>query len=307
MSSIPKNFNSLKKDELRSLAKLIDEKHQEALNNLAQKEKEKESFKGALEAHILLQQQQQRQQEQNAMEDEAREAEDPKIVELTRMVNDIMIDMRAHVNECNNAQVSRVDIFYGNSEQETDDWLYAIKRYFKYKCIEDDEQRVMIASSYFRRSAASFFEALEKSKPDGVAWDELERRLRERFMASADKVKLRQSLRCLKQTTGIDDYIGMFRELTSRVDDMSESDKIVYFIDGLKPLTQRELRKVAPSSLEDAYAAAEKSEETIEQDRKQTRRSSNRKRLSKGGENELAAVGRVLRARNKENQPIASS
>ena len=66
-----------------------------------------------------------------------------------------------------------------------------------------------------------------------------------------------RQLRKLKQTGTVREYVKKFSGLMLDIKDMSEEDKLFYFIEGLKPWARTELQRQRVQDLATAQTAAE--------------------------------------------------
>jgi hypothetical protein len=68
----------------------------------------------------------------------------------------------------------------------------------------------------------------------------------------------RQSLKRLRHTGSIRDYVKQFTTLMLDISDMSEKDRLFLFMDGLKKWAEQELTRQGVKHLASALAAAER-------------------------------------------------
>lgn len=90
------------------------------------------------------------------------------------------------------------------------------------------------------------------------SWDDLKRELKNQFLPENVEFIARRKLRQLRQTGTVRDYVKQFSALMLDIRDMSEKDKLFYFIEGLKPWVHMELQRQRVQDLASAMAAAER-------------------------------------------------
>lgn len=90
------------------------------------------------------------------------------------------------------------------------------------------------------------------------SWDDFQRELKNQFLPENVEFIARRKLRQLRQTGTVRDYVKQFSALMLDIRDMSEKDKLFYFIEGLKPWVQMELQRQRVQDLASAMAAAER-------------------------------------------------
>ena len=78
----------------------------------------------------------------------------------------------------------------------------------------------------------------------------------------------------LKQQGSLKEYFIEYKKLANQLDDMSETDKVINFIEGLKTSTAAHIRYKQKSTIEEAYEEAEKYE-AFSQETKITNSSTN--------------------------------
>ena len=67
------------------------------------------------------------------------------------------------------------------------------------------------------------------------SWEELKKELKSQFFPENVEYMVRHHLRDLKQIGTIIDYVKKFLALMLDIKDMSEKDKLFFFLEGLKP------------------------------------------------------------------------
>ncbi|KAL0292386.1 UNVERIFIED_CONTAM: hypothetical protein Sangu_3254400 [Sesamum angustifolium] len=89
-------------------------------------------------------------------------------------------------------------------------------------------------------------------------WEVLKKELKDQFLPCNTSWLARESLRNLKHTGTVREFVKEFSSLMLDVRDMSEEDKLFNFMAGLKPWAQTELRRQGVKDLPTAIAAADR-------------------------------------------------
>ncbi|KAA0055407.1 uncharacterized protein E5676_scaffold1428G00300 [Cucumis melo var. makuwa] len=89
-------------------------------------------------------------------------------------------------------------------------------------------------------------------------WDDLKRELCSQFFPENVEILARRKLRELKHTGSIREYVKRFMGLMLDIRDMSEKDKVLCFVEGLRPWVKTKLYEQRVQDLTSAYAVAER-------------------------------------------------
>ena len=98
---------------------------------------------------------------------------------------------------------------------------------------------------------------LKGQRPAIETWDVLKRELKGQFSPGNASWLARESLKKLKHTDSVRDYVKEFSSLMLDIKNMADEDKLFNFISGLQPWAQTELRRQAARDLPAAIAAAD--------------------------------------------------
>ena len=88
-------------------------------------------------------------------------------------------------------------------------------------------------------------------------WEILKKELKDQFLPTNTAWMARESLKKLKQTGSIRDYVTDFSSLILDIKDMSEVDKLFNFMSGLQGWAQTEQKRQGVQDLPSAMAAAD--------------------------------------------------
>jgi hypothetical protein len=183
-------------------------------------------------------------------------------------------------------KVERPPTFHGTKRTRTAiDWLNKMERYLVLTKVPDDA-KTMFASSYLDRTAAEWFDTMVPAqyKQVGYTWPAFRELFAARFREVNDETKqITEFFRISQASTkdgSMEGYIERFTELyTVLGSQINESVAKQRFIDGLKPLTQQDVRRGNPKSLNDAILLADEAEDAF------TRRHSEKERGNPKTEN----------------------
>ncbi|KAJ7947138.1 Retrotransposon protein, putative, Ty3-gypsy subclass [Quillaja saponaria] len=112
--------------------------------------------------------------------------------------------------------------------------------------MDSEEAKVTTATMYLAGDAKLWWRTKYVDIQDGGCvidtWEDLRRELKAQFFLENVEYIARRNLRELKQTGTIREYVKRFAGLMLDIRDMSEKDKMFYFLEGLKPWARTELQ-----------------------------------------------------------------
>ena len=143
---------------------------------------------------------------------------------------------------------------------EVDTWLREVQRQFNHYGVSvfpDHATRIKYAVQWLNGAALDWWESEVKSAATPCSsWDDFVERIRDRYRPQMPAELARQRLRTLKQTGHVSAYCNLFLQLTSRIPDKSEGDKIFEFKQGLDRAFAVKVAEAKPSTLHEAIEAA---------------------------------------------------
>lgn len=152
---------------------------------------------------------------------------------------------------------------YGGAREakELDNFLFDMEQYFKAVKIDVEETKVTTATMYLTGDAKLWwrtkYDEIEKGTCTIDSWERLKEELKLQFFPENVEYNARRALRDLKHTGTIREYVKQFSALMLDIKDMSEKDKLFFFLEGLKPWARIELQRQRVQDLTHAQAAAE--------------------------------------------------
>ena len=101
---------------------------------------------------------------------------------------------------------------------------------------KNDRKKVILASSFLKDAALHRFQAAEKLNPR-MEWEKFEKIMIESYKPLDSEERIREKLKNLRQSNNFNDYLNKFRIIINQVKSMKETDKKIYFMDGLEDST----------------------------------------------------------------------
>lgn len=159
-------------------------------------------------------------------------------------------------------------------------WIFDVERYFGLSHIADDMERIIIASSYLKKSADIWWRQYSMSVNQGIAapittWEDFKNKLEREFAPKDGIVSIRDKLWELvlkAYKMEVNSYISEFRKLTVQLPHMTEEEKIYDFTRGLRFRTKAEVECRQPGDLNEAMYIAVRYEASFERRNKGLRR-----------------------------------
>lgn len=145
--------------------------------------------------------------------------------------------------------------FSGQPFENVKEWIYTTNRMLEISPYSDKE-KTLVASNYLKDLALQEYMLHEQAKGH-MTWDNFKKFMKDRFTPKNQSEIIRNKMSTLKQLGNLKEYYIEYRKLANQLEDMSETDKIKGFVDGLKPSTSAWVRFSQKKSLEEAYEAAE--------------------------------------------------
>ena len=124
------------------------------------------------------------------------------------------------------------------SAKELENFLWDMEQFFRAAQVADEE-KVSITGMYLMGDAKLWWRTrlkgdAESGRPQISTWETLKRELKEQFLPTNAAWLARESLRILKQTGTVRDYVKEFSSLMLDIKNMSEEDKLFNFVSGLQ-------------------------------------------------------------------------
>ena len=147
------------------------------------------------------------------------------------------------------------------SAKELENFLWDMDQFFRAAQVADEE-KVSITGMYLMGDAKLWWRTRlegddESGRPQISTWETLKRELKEQFLPTNAAWLARESLRRLKQTGTVRDYVKEFNSLMLHIKNMSEEDKLFNFVSGLQAWAQTELRRQGVKDLPSAMVAVD--------------------------------------------------
>ena len=147
------------------------------------------------------------------------------------------------------------------NSKELENFLWDMEQYFRAARIPASDH-VTITSMYLSGDAKLWWRTRREDdasagRPLIETWDALKKELKDQFLPNNTAWVARESLKKIKHSGSVRDYVKEFSSLMLDIKNMSEEDKLFNFLSGLQPWAQAELRRRAVQDIPSALAAAE--------------------------------------------------
>lgn len=184
--------------------------------------------------------------------------QDP-ISSLTNVLQQILQRMPEKENGRNDYE--KPPSYNGSEEEDLNLWLFKTNQYFTAKRLAENEMLRRVPS-FLDKAALSWFIQLREDISNGSSqpidtWTDFENAIKQNFEAPNQQQLLRSKMRRLKQGDSIRDYVTAFRNMLAKITDMSEDDRIHYFVSGLRDNTRSECEYKAPATFSEAVIIAQ--------------------------------------------------
>jgi len=172
----------------------------------------------------------------------------------------------AHVPSVPRPKAPSPPEFNGNKvgNYEIDTFIREMKMQFDFygaSVFPDDAARVRHAAFYLKGRAGEWWEAEDKSTGVLTSWDMFVERLHERYRPMHAPLVARQRLDRLKQTGSVSAYADAFQRELTPIKDMSVSDQIFRFVQGLSSaFVTSKVTEQMPKTLHEAFNIAIRAE-----------------------------------------------
>ncbi|XP_028062320.1 uncharacterized protein LOC114265704 [Camellia sinensis] len=145
--------------------------------------------------------------------------------------------------------------------KELNNFLFDMEQYFKAMKAEVKETRISMATMYLSGDAKLWWWTKHDEIQHGLCtietWEQLKHELKLQFFPENAKYNAQRPLQDLKHTSTITEYVKQFSRLMLDIKDMSEKDKLFFFLEGLKSWAKVELQRQRVKDLAYAQAVAE--------------------------------------------------
>lgn len=153
--------------------------------------------------------------------------------------------------------------FSGHRDSNAELWCQEVDRYFSICGIgAQDARGAVLASTYLRDVASTWYSGAIKSGELTTAstWGELRAALVARFQRYAAARVARAALKKLRHQSKVQGYTAEFMKLMQDIPDMSVTDQIEFYLDGLQKHIALEVDRERPTTLSQAMEAAQRVE-----------------------------------------------
>jgi hypothetical protein len=165
------------------------------------------------------------------------------------------------VDQSFRAAVKKPEPFNGNRDHLYN-WTVFMEIFLHAAGVHDQEHKVLTAASYLVGDAATWWR-ITMSSAAVRTWDAFKTRLYEEFAPENVARMARKRLSTLKQRTSVDAYNREYRTIIAPVTDMTEADKLHYYVTGLKLDVAMQVEIQRPQTVTDAMHVAHSVDSTL--------------------------------------------
>ena len=146
--------------------------------------------------------------------------------------------------------------------REIDNWLYQVERYFDAAFLLDEASKLRTIPLYLGDVPTLWWRRVTEDIARGrraaiITWQGFKDELKRQFYPESATDEARAKLRHLKQGGTIREYVKEFTELLLEIPDISDSDVLFSFTDGLQGWVKLELEQRGIQNLADNIPVAE--------------------------------------------------
>ena len=146
--------------------------------------------------------------------------------------------------------------------QKLENFIFDMDQYFLASGIDSEESQLNRATMFLTDAAKVWwrtkYHEIQAGRCRISTWDELKQELKGHFYPENVDYLARRKLRDLTQKGSVQDYVKQFTTIMLDIRDMTEKDKLFYFMDGLSREAAIELQRRRVQTLSDAVTAAER-------------------------------------------------
>jgi len=150
---------------------------------------------------------------------------------------------------------SNTPIFGEKKTDNVDDWIFSVNNSMFAANIPKN-LKLSAVTPYLRGLPLLTLKRYQQTNGIDGSWEGFCGVLLNQFKPRDWQNKLRLQLRDLKQTDSFEGYLLKFQSLITQINDLQESDKILWFTEGLLPKTKFEVKSKHCSTLEEAIQIA---------------------------------------------------
>ncbi|RVW98232.1 Retrovirus-related Pol polyprotein from transposon 17.6 [Vitis vinifera] len=165
-------------------------------------------------------------------------------------------------HEAPRVEVPKPHTFSGKRDaKELDNFLWHMERYFEVIALKDEATKVRTATLYLTDNATLWwrrrFADIERGMCTIDTWDAFKREIKRQFYPEDVAYLARKSLKRLKHTGSIREYVKEFSTLMLEIPNMAEEELLFNFMDNLQSWVEQELRRRGVQDLATVMAVAE--------------------------------------------------
>jgi hypothetical protein len=181
----------------------------------------------------------------------------------------------------------------GNTRFRVHDFTQTCTTFFMAATVTDDAQRVRYASTLLRGAAQRWLTELQRTGTVPTTWAAFTAALERHFLPGGTAVAVRSQLDRTRQKTSVGDYADRLNGLFTQAPQMSEDERMAWFLRGLKPHTRIQTEFTRPVTLVDAIEQATRIDDILYSHSSRTSHNQRPTNRSAPEPMQLGAVGRA--------------
>lgn len=169
-------------------------------------------------------------------------------------------------NYNNHLNPTKPETFRGDRRVNAEVWLLELENYFTVTKLNDNKDRIQFAVSQLRELAVIWWKQTIKNNTNEkllTDWDTFKTTLLNNYKPVEAKETARVAIYRLKQQGPVSYYCDTFLKHLNNIEDMSESDQLFLFKQGLQSDIQKEVNTQRPTTLAEAMSCAQRAEITL--------------------------------------------
>jgi hypothetical protein len=147
--------------------------------------------------------------------------------------------------------------FAGAPGEDVGPFLFSLENSLAARLVTEDSVKIAVAIANLSGSALAWAAMVQQGDKKADRWEDFKQALVKQFTRQDLQMHLRDMLAHLRQESSVEAYATEFRTAVMRVAEMSEFDKMFYFIRGLKAQVATAVREKTPTNLSEAMRAAQ--------------------------------------------------
>jgi hypothetical protein len=188
--------------------------------------------------------------------------------QLQEQIQRMQLEYETKTNNPNNnvnvLKPSKPPTFHGDRRTNAEVWLLELENYFTVTNVTNGPQRIAFAVSQFRDLAVVWWKhTIQQNKQDQTLvldWNKFKQTLLANYQPVEATETARAALYRLKQQGSVASYCDVFLRHLNNIEDMTPSDQLFLFKQGLQTHIAKEVNTQHPKTLSEAMSYAQRAD-----------------------------------------------